>query len=65
MKKDIDQMKPPGFQAKEMIIEHVDNVHERPVVVRDERFPFETPDILGKYDRYVSDLPDPGIFHDL
>jgi hypothetical protein len=43
MEEDIDQMKTPGLQTKEMIIEHINNVHEGPVIVRNESW-LETQD---------------------
>jgi hypothetical protein len=63
MEQHIDQMKPPGFQAEEMIIEHIDDVHEGPIVVRDDGSCLETPDTFGKYRRYAVNVPDPWIFH--
>lgn len=63
MKEDIDQMKTPGFQAEHMIIEHINDVHHGSIVVRSALPWLETPDTFGKYRRYVSDIPDPGIVH--
>jgi hypothetical protein len=63
MKEDIDQMKAQRFQAEDMIIEHINNVHQGPVVVRSTQPWLETPDTLGKYRRYVLYVPDPGIVH--
>ena len=65
MEEDIDQMKTPGFQAEDMVIEHKNNVHQRPVVVRSVVPRKETPDTFGKYRRYVPYLRDPRIFHNL
>jgi hypothetical protein len=61
MKKNVDQMKTPGFQAKEIIIDHIKNVHEGPVVIRDNWPCLETPNTLGEYRRYIPYIPDPWI----
>jgi hypothetical protein len=63
MKEDINQMETPGFQAEDMIIEHVDDVHQGPIVVRGNYPWFEIPDTRREYRRYVSDIPDPRIVH--
>jgi hypothetical protein len=44
-----------------MIIQHIDNMHQGPVIVRDDNPRFETPDTLGEYRWYVSDVLDPRI----
>ena len=46
-----------------MIIKHIDDVHQRSVVVRDNYSRVETPDTPGEYSRDVADVPDPWIVH--
>jgi hypothetical protein len=56
-------MEPPGFQAKEMIIEHINNVDQGPVIVRDGPCLEKTPEVRGEYSRYVPYISEPGIVH--
>jgi heme oxygenase len=65
MKEDIDQMKTPRFQAEKMIIEHINNMHERSVKVRRADLMMKTPDIRGEYRRYIAYIPDPRIVDNL
>ncbi len=46
-----------------MIIEHINKVHQRSVVVRRNYPWFEIPYTLGEYRRYVPDVPEPRILH--
>jgi hypothetical protein len=59
-------MKTPGLQAEQIIICHIDKMHERPVVVGGTLFFHvcgKTPDALGKDLIQVSDVPDPVVVH--
>jgi hypothetical protein len=61
MKYYVYQMETPGAKSKEMIIEHINDVHERSIIVRNDRILYKTPDTLGKYFRKVSYICNPSI----
>ncbi len=64
MKQDVYQMEPPGRKTEEMIIEHIDEMHDRPVVVGG-AFSIKLPDVGQKEFGEKTDVPDPEIFYDL
>ena len=65
MEKDVHQMKSPWLKSEEMIIQHIDDMHHRPVVIGGGRVFLKLPDAFGKDLRDVFAAFNPVIPQDL
>ena len=64
MEEYIDKMKTPWPQPKNMIIEHVNDMHKRPVVIGGSAR-LEAPYVLCKDIVQISNISHPGVIHHL